>query len=136
MKSFIKEFKEFISRGSVMDMAIGIIIGGAFTSIVNALVDEIIMPIITLITGNIDFSDFVIPLTPDISIGIGVFISAVISFILIALVIFLMIKCINTFHKKQDEPVTTKKCPYCKMDIDIDAKRCPHCTSVIVEEGK
>lgn len=136
MKGFINEFKEFISRGSVMDMAVGIIIGSAFTSIINAFVDEIIMPLITLLTGNIDFSDFVIPLTPDISIGIGVFISAVISFLLIALVIFFMIKAMNAFRKNEDEPETTKVCPFCKTEIDIDATRCPNCTSIIVEEGK
>lgn len=130
MKNIVKEFKDFISRGNVIDMAVGIIIGAAFTSIVNALVEQIIMPVITLITGNLDFSAFVIPLTPDISIGIGAFISAVISFIIIALVVFLIVKCFTSLKKKEETPaVTTKTCPYCKMEVAKDATRCPHCTS-------
>ena len=122
MKSFINEFKEFISRGNVMDMAVGIIIGGAFTAIVTSLVEDIITPIIGMI-GGFDFSSF-----------IGKFIYAVINFLLIALVLFSVIKAMNkaaSLVKKpaEEEAPTTKMCPYCKSEIAIEATRCPHCTS-------
>ncbi len=149
-KGLLQEFKEFISRGSVMDLAVGIIIGGAFTAIVTALVENIINPIIGVLTGGIDFSAFKIPLTADpagAAIQIGSFINAVIHFLLIALVIFLLIKGLNSLHQKQEstpeKPV--RLCPYCKGEIADDATRCPHCTSVLpddvcideaVEEGK
>ena len=132
MKSFIKEFKEFISKGSVMDMAVGIIIGGAFTAIVTSLVNDVVMPLLSLITGGFDFTQLSIPLGEGeeaAALNYGAFISAIINFLLIALVIFLIIKGINKFKKKQEEAVTTKVCPFCKSEIDIEATRCPHCTS-------
>ncbi|MEA5004771.1 MAG: large conductance mechanosensitive channel protein MscL [Christensenella sp.] len=149
-KGFIQEFKEFISRGSVMDLAVGIIIGGAFTAIVNALVENILNPIIGLATGGMDFSSLKIPLTADpagAAIQIGLFINAIINFLLIALVIFLLIKGLNKLSKKPEpEPEKAARlCPYCKGEIADDATRCPHCTSVLpddvcideaVEEGK
>lgn len=125
-----KEFKAFISRGSVVDMAVGIIIGAAFTAIVNSLVSDLVMPIIGLVTDGINFEDWVIPLNGENSILIGNFINAVISFFLIAFVVFMMIKAINMLHKKKEETPTTRTCPYCKStDVSVDAVKCPHCAS-------
>ena len=139
MKKFFEEFKKFISRGNVMDMAVGVIIGGAFTAIVNSLVNDIFMPVLSLITGGFDIAGM------SVSFGVGdnaatlnygAFLSAVINFLLIALVIFCIIKAMNTakdkmLKKPEEEPKapTTKKCPYCMSEIDIQATRCPHCTS-------
>ncbi|WP_440321542.1 large conductance mechanosensitive channel protein MscL [Laedolimicola sp.] len=139
MKKFFEEFKKFISRGNVMDMAVGVIIGGAFTAIVNSLVNDIFMPVLSLITGGFDIAGM------SVSFGVGdnaatlnygAFLSAVINFLLIALVIFCIIKAMNTakdkmIRKAEEEPKapTTKKCPYCMSEIDIQATRCPHCTS-------
>lgn len=145
MKKFIGEFKEFISRGNVMDMAIGVIIGGAFGKIVSSLVDDVIMPAIGMLLGNIDFSNIFIALDganyqtyaqakeAGAAIGIGVFINNIVNFLIIALVIFSVIKQINSmkdkFAKKEEEAATTKTCPFCKTEIAIDASRCPNCTS-------
>ncbi len=120
MKSFINEFKEFISRGNVMDMAVGIIIGGAFTAIVTSLVEDIITPIIGMI-GGFDFSSFVVTVNNS-NIAIGKFVNAVINFLLIALVLFSVIKAMNkaaSIVKKpaEEEAPTTKMCPYCKSEI-------------------
>ena len=139
MKKLFEEFKKFISRGNVMDMAVGVIIGGAFTAIVNSLVNDIFMPVLSLITGGFDIAGM------SVSFGVGdnaatlnygAFLSAVINFLLIALVIFCIIKAMNTakdkmIRKAEEEPKapTTKKCPYCMSEIDIQATRCPHCTS-------
>ncbi|MGN8800537.1 large conductance mechanosensitive channel protein MscL [Candidatus Merdisoma sp. HCP28S3_D10] len=140
MKNFMNEFKKFISRGNVMDMAVGVIIGGAFTAIVNSLVNDIFMPLLSLITGGFDIAGM------SVSFGVGenaatlnygAFLSAVINFLLIALVIFCIIKAMNTAKdkmiKKPEEPKapTTKRCPYCMSEIDIKATRCPHCTSEV-----
>lgn len=138
MKTFIKEFKEFISRGNVMDMAVGVIIGGAFTAIVNSLVNDVIMPLLSLLTGGFDFTALCIVFGEGenaATLNYGAFISAVINFILIALVIFLAIKAINKFtRKKKEEPkVTTKECPFCKEKIALEATRCPHCTSELID---
>lgn len=135
MKLF-KEFKEFISKGSVLDMAIGVIIGGAFTSIINSLVNDIFMPLLGLLTGGMNFSSLVIRLgdgEADV-LSYGAFIAAVINFLLIALVLFFTIKAINkmrSLHKKEEESPAppARLCPYCKSEIDPDATRCPHCTS-------
>ena len=132
MKSFMKEFKEFISRGNVMDMAVGIIIGGAFTAIVTSLVEDIITPIIGMI-GGFDFSSFVVTVNNS-NIAIGKFINAVINFLLIAFVLFSVIKAMNkaaAIVKKPEEEAASCRgmCPYCKSEIAIEATRCPHCTS-------
>lgn len=139
MKAFIKEFKEFVSRGNVMDMAVGVIIGGAFTAIVTSLVDDIMMPVLSLITGGFDFTALCIVLGEGESaatLNYGAFIAAIINFLLIAVVIFLLIKMINKVsRKKGEEPAaaTTKTCPFCKEEISIEASRCPHCTSQLME---
>ena len=134
MKAFMKEFKEFISRGNVMDMAVGIIIGGAFTAIVNSLVADIINPLLGCFV-SMDFSAWTIPLVGEAALGIGNFINAVISFLIMAFILFSIIKAMNKAasigKKPEEEPAapTTKICPYCKSEIAIEATRCPHCTS-------
>lgn len=133
----MKEFKEFITRGNVMDMAIGIIIGGAFTTIVNSLVNDVAMPLIAKLTGGIDFTFMNIVLGEGEEapvVAIGSFIMNIVNFILIALCVFFMMKALNKFRKKQEEaPETTKKCKYCYSMIPIEAVKCPCCTSDIKE---
>ena len=125
-----KEFKEFISRGNVLDMAIGLIMGSAFTAIVTSLVDDLLMPIIAGLTAGVNYEDLVVSIG-GATLKIGNLINAIISFIIIAFVLFLIVKSINSLHKKDDAPVeeTEKTCPYCKSKIDINATRCPNCTS-------
>lgn len=136
MKNFIKEFKEFAMRGNIMDMAVGIIVGAAFTAIVTSLVDDIISPIIGLLV-KVDFSDLVLTVI-GVDIRYGAFIMAVINFLIVAFALFLVIKAMNkaaSFTKKPEEEAapTTKECPFCKTEIHIDASRCPNCTSKIEE---
>lgn len=136
---FIAEFKKFIARGNVMDLAVGVIIGGAFQSIVNSLVNDIVMPVISLITGGLDFLAWKIVLSEGenaASINYGNFITAVINFLIMAFVIFCFVKAMNTLSEKmvkkeEEAPAapTTKVCPFCKSEIKIEATRCPHCTS-------
>lgn len=151
MKKFFGEFKEFISKGNVIDLAVGVIIGGAFSGIVTKLVENIITPLISLLTGAVAFSDLFVALDGNeyatlaqaqeagvATVNYGIFIQAVIDFIIVAFVIFLLVKGINkirTAGKKEEAPAepTTKKCPFCKTEIDIEATRCPNCTSVIEE---
>ena len=140
MKTFWKEFKAFISKGSVMDMAVGIIIGGGFTAIVNSLVNDLVMPLLSLLTGGYDFTKLSVVLGSGenaATLNYGLFISAVINFLLIAFVIFCLIRALNKMKdkvsKKEEEAPTTKKCPFCKSEIDITATRCPHCTSQLEE---
>ena len=138
IKKFFEEFKAFAMRGNVLDMAVGVVIGGAFTAIVNSLVNDIINPAIGLFF-NADFSDVGIHVG-DVMIGIGSFINAVINFLIVAFVLFVVIKFVNSLHRKPAEPEapaepaapaapTTKVCPYCQSEISIKAVRCPHCTS-------
>lgn len=124
----IKEFKEFIAKGNVFDLAVGVIIGGAFGKIVTSLVEDILMPIIGLILGGIDFSGLSITVG-DANIKYGNFIQVIINFLIIAFCIFLMVKAMNKFKKPVEEEITTKVCPHCKSEIDLEATRCPHCTS-------
>ena len=141
MKKFMEEFKKFISRGNVMDMAVGIIIGGAFTAIVTSLVNDIINPVLGVFGGK-DLSQLSIPLKGDAAINYGNFIAAVINFLIMALVIFVIIKVMNGFaakmkkpeEPKKEEAPTTKKCPYCLSEIAIEATRCAHCTSILEEK--
>ena len=125
-----KEFKEFISRGNVLDMAIGLMMGSAFTAIVTSLVDDLLMPIIAGLTAGVNYEDLVVSIG-GATLKIGNLINAIISFVIIAFVLFLIVKSINSLHKKDDAPVeeTEKTCPYCKSTIAIDATRCPNCTS-------
>lgn len=145
MKKFAKEFKEFIARGNVLDLAIGVIIGGAFGKIVSSLVDDIIMPLIGLATGGVDFTQKYIALDGQTYESLekakestavfayGNFIQNIVDFLIIALVIFIVIKNVNKFQsmgkKEVEEAPTTKVCPFCKSEVAIDATRCPHCTS-------
>src|SRR4030067_2920358 len=148
-KTILKEFKEFAMRGNVLDMAVGFIIGAAFTSIVYSLVNDIIMPIIGLLLGDVDFTNLFLILsegTPPgpyatlasaqaagaVTVNYGIFINAVISFLVVAFSIFLLIKSFNKLQfKKPDLPpaTTTKACPFCKTEIHLEANRCPNCTS-------
>ena len=142
-KGFIGEFKTFIMRGNVMDLAVGVIIGAAFQAIINSLVADIVMPVISLITGGVDFSEWKIMLgegADAASINYGVFITAVINFLLMAFVIFCFIKFMNGLAEKakkeeeaEEETPTTKICPYCKSEIPVDATKCAHCTSDVSE---
>ena len=145
MRNFLKSFKEFAMKGNVMDMAVGVIIGGAFTAIVNSLVNDMFMPLLSLLTKGMDFASLGIPLGEGEDAAVfayGNFIAAVINFILIALVVFLLVKALagakDKLSKKEEEepaPETPKRlCPYCFGEIADEATRCPHCTSVLDKE--
>lgn len=148
MKNFINEFKTFVMRGNVIDLAVGVIIGAAFQAIVNSLVNDMIMPVISLITGGLDFSNLFIQLggaetyatlaaAQEAGIAViayGNFITAVINFLIMAFVIFCLVKFLNKLSApliKKEEPAapTTKECPYCHSTIHIAATKCPNCTS-------
>ena len=134
MKSFIKEFKEFAMQGNVMDMAVGIVIGAAFTAIVTSLVDDLINPIIGLFC-RVNFADLQATFFDGaVTLRYGAFIMAIINFLIVALVLFCIIKAMNKANnlrktEEEEEAPTTKVCPFCKSEIDIEATRCPHCTS-------
>ena len=139
MKKFMGEFKEFIMRGNVMDLAVGVIIGGAFGAIVNSLCADVITPLIQLIIGKVIGVDSIDEMTKVLNVGpiaFGNFISAVINFLIMAIIIFIMVKAINKLMnmRKKEEEATTKVCPFCCSEIDIKATRCPHCTSELPEE--
>lgn len=145
MKKFLEEFKKFISRGNVMDMAVGIIIGSAFTAIVTSLVNDIVMPLISVLTGGISFDQWNFALgsgTEPPMLNLGTFIAAVINFILVAFVIFIVIRGMNKMaelgkknkDKAEEEKPTVKICPFCISEISIEATRCPHCTSQLPKE--
>ena len=158
----LKEFKEFATRGNIMDLAVGVIIGGAFQKIVNSLVSDIIMPCVSIITGKVDFSDMTFAIGNS-TIKYGNFITEIVNFLIIAFSIFLFITYLNNLNKKLEkvkfgqlekftekldkkgkfkkkkakevvEP-TSKICPFCYSEVNIKATRCPHCTSII-EENK
>lgn len=141
---FLAEFKKFISRGNVMNLAVGVIIGGAFQAIVNSLVNDIVMPVISLITGGVDFTAWKIMLSEGehaASINYGNFITAVLNFLIMAFVIFCFVKFVNRLNEKivkkpEESPAvpTTKTCPFCKSEVNIEATRCPYCTSELPEE--
>ena len=135
MKKFIQEFKAFALRGNVMDMAIGVIIGGAFSGIVTSLTENFINPIINFVTGQATYT------SADIGQFATNFGSAVVNFIILAFILFCLIKTMNklmSIGHKEEAPAapTTKTCPFCKSEIAIEATRCPHCTSVLPEEEK
>jgi large conductance mechanosensitive channel len=143
----IQEFKKFIMRGNVLDLAIGVVIGASFSKIVDSMVNDVLMPPIGLIVGKVDFSNLFISLSGKhfhslaeakkagaATLNYGLFINNIINFLIISFVIFLLIRQTNRFYKKDEpkEPVT-KKCSECVSDIPIEARRCPHCTSYVNE---
>lgn len=132
MKKFFEEFKTFALKGNVMSMAVGVIIGGAFSSVVTSLTENVIQPLIDCIGGTEFGWSFEIFGTGNY-INLGAFVSAVINFVIMAFVIFLLVKMMNSLteigRKKEEAAPTTKECPYCKSTIHIDAKKCPNCTS-------
>ncbi len=148
-----KEFKEFAMRGNVVDMAVGIVIGAAFGTIVKSLVDDVLMPPIGLLLGNVDFSNLFLVLQQGkaagpyaslaaakaagaVTLNIGVFINTVISFVIVAFSVFLVIKGINQLRREQEVPEpTTRECPYCFSAIPLKATRCPACTSELGAPG-
>ena len=144
MKKFIGEFKAFISRGNVMDMAVGVIIGASFKAIVDSLVADVINPVLGIFGGK-DFSQYVLNLPGEATLNYGNFISSIINFLIMAFIIFCIVKFLNSMNelsakltkKKKEEEApaapTTKICQFCKTEIAIDATRCPHCTSVLDE---
>ncbi len=154
-KGFIAEFKKFITRGNAIDLAVGVIIGGAFQAIVNSIVNDLVSPVISLITKGVNFADKFIVLGETTekfataaqaaeagfaTFNYGSFITSVINFLIMAFVIFLLVKGINkvsSMGKKKEEEApaapTTKVCPFCKSEISIEATRCPHCTSALEE---
>ena len=147
----LKEFKEFIMRGNVVDMAVGIIIGAAFGTIIKSLVDDLIMPPIGMALGNVDFSNIFAVLKDGkipgpyptlaaakaagaVTMNFGIFVNTVISFLIVAFAVFMLIKQVNRFQKEPPPPdPTTKDCPFCLSAIPIKAVRCPHCTSDLKE---
>lgn len=145
----IKDFKEFIMRGNVVDMAVGIIIGAAFGAIVKSLVDDVIMPPIGMALGNVDFTNLFVVLKQGaaagpyatladakkagaVTVNLGVFINTIISFLIVAFAVFIFVRNVNKLQKEKEAPPavpTTKDCPFCFSVIPIKATRCPHCTS-------
>jgi large conductance mechanosensitive channel len=125
----LKEFRDFAVRGNVVDMAVGIIIGGAFGKIVSSLVSDVVMPPIGMLLGKVDFSALSIHLNDKTAIKYGAFINNVLDFAIVAFVIFLVIKQINRLKKEPPKEPTEKDCPKCCTHIPIKATRCPHCTS-------
>lgn len=154
MKKIVEEFRNFIMRGNVLDLAIGVIIGGGFSTIVNSLVKDILMPPIGVLLGNVDFADLYVQLNPGkvmlasgmklvaaqeagaVTWNYGLFINSVISFLIIAISVFAVVKMINKLHKpKPAAPaeIVDKDCPYCLTKIPLKATRCPNCTSELKE---
>lgn len=144
----IKEFKEFALKGSMLDMAVGIIIGAAFGGLVNSLVEDVIMPPLGLLLGRVDFTDLYINLSgqPWESLAAanaagapviryGLFLNQLVSFAVVAFAVFLLVKTVNRLRRKEEvaEEVAEKTCPYCHTSIPIDATRCPNCTSELTE---
>ncbi|MGL4752799.1 MAG: large-conductance mechanosensitive channel protein MscL [Aeromonadaceae bacterium] len=148
----LKEFKEFAMRGNVVDMAVGIVIGAAFGGIVKSLVDDVLMPPIGLLLGGVDFSDFFLILKEGakaaapyhtladakaagaVTLNIGLFVNAVISFTIVAFALFLVVKAMNKLRTEKPAPAaepTTKTCQYCCSEVPMKASRCPHCTSAL-----
>lgn len=142
----LQEFKKFALRGNMIDLAVGVIIGGAFNAIVTSLVNDIVMPILSIFTGKLDFSNYFIALDGEkyktielaqaagtATINYGKFFTGVINFLIMAFVVFILVRQINKLRDKNTPAVepTTKKCPQCTSEINIQAKRCPFCTSEV-----
>lgn len=142
MKKFLQEFKTFALKGNMIDLAVGMIIGSAFTGIVGSLVNDIFMPLLSIFTGKINFDNLVIVLGSGenaATINYGTFLTQVVNFLIVSFVIFMLIRQINKLqHIKAKEEVkeeTEKECPFCKTKISIHATRCPHCTSILEDTG-
>lgn len=147
MKKFFKEFRDFAVKGNMMDLAVGMIVGTAFTGIVKSLVDDIFMPVISIFTGKLDFTNWFIALdgkeyaTLELAkeagaatLNYGNFISGLINFIIMALVVFMIVKALNKLKKEEPKAApNTKKCDFCKSEIALDATKCPHCTSELTK---
>jgi len=153
MGKLMKEFRDFAVKGNMLDMAVGMIIGAAFKDIVNSVVNDLVMPVVSLFTGKIDFSNMFIALDGNEyaslaaaqeaaapTLNYGLFITQVINFVILAFVIFMMVKWVNKVRtsvepKKEEAPAepTEKTCPFCQSKISIKATRCPHCTSELTE---
>jgi len=140
----LKEFKEFAMRGSVLDLAVGVIIGAAFGKVVSSLVDDILMPPIGRLLGHVDFSNLFINLSEThfesladakkagaATLNYGVFLNTIINFIIVAFAVFLLVRSVNKWLPKPPAPVATKDCPQCAMPIPVAAKKCGHCTSAV-----
>lgn len=144
----LKEFKEFILKGSALDMAVGIIIGAAFGTVVKSLVADIIMPPIGLLMGNVDFSNLFAVIKEGgsaapyasleaakeagaVTINYGIFINNILSLLIVGFAVFILVKNINRFKREEPEEVTTKDCPYCCSKVALEATKCPNCTSEI-----
>lgn len=149
MKKFLKEFEEFALKGNMIDLAVGVIIGGAFNGLVKSLVENVVMPALSLLTGKIDFSNMFIALNgkhyatlaaaqaETSAIAYGLFITELINFVIMAFVVFMVVRELNALYRLAEPPVVEapkeKTCPFCKSSVAIDATRCPHCTSVLEE---
>jgi large conductance mechanosensitive channel len=140
----LKEFKEFAMRGSVLDLAVGVIIGAAFGKVVSSLVDDVIMPPIGRLLGHVDFSNLFINLSDKSyeslaaaktagapTLNYGSFLNTIINFLIVAFAVFLMVRSVNKWLPKPAPPVTTRDCPQCAMPIPVAAKKCGHCTSAV-----
>lgn len=146
----LEEFKKFIMRGNMIDMAVGIVIGAAFGTVIQSLVNDIIMPPIGLLLGGVDFTNLFITLGPGdyatlaqaqeagaATINYGLFLNNIITFLVIAFAVFMLIRAVNRLHREEEAPPaepTTKKCPECLSEIPLDARRCAFCTTVLVGE--
>lgn len=151
-KGFIGEFQKFLMRGNVLDMAVGVVIGSAFGTIVTSVVDDLLMPVISLVAGGLDFSNWFLSLDGSkystlaaaqeagaATLNYGVFITKVINFVIVAFCIFLVVKAFNALEervKPKEAPApTTKVCPFCKMEVPVEATKCGHCTSELPKEA-
>jgi len=148
---FVKEFREFAVKGNVVDMAVGIIIGGAFGTVVSSFVNDVMMPPLGMLVGDIDFQDLMLVLkegsTPGpyetltaakdagaVTLNVGLFINAAVSFTIVAFAVFLLVKGVNRLKREEaapPPPPSTRECPFCASAVPLKAKRCPHCTSEI-----
>jgi len=145
----LNEFKKFIARGNVIDLAVGIVIGAAFTSVVNSFVNDVLMPPIGLLSGGVDFSNLYLNLSGEEyaslaeataagapTINYGVFINAVITFLIVALAVFILVQAYNRMREEPEAPAATEKnCPFCQLPVPIPAVRCGHCTSALEPVG-
>ena len=129
MKKFLQEFREFAERGNAIDMAVGVIAGAAMGSVVNSLVKDVIMPPIGMMLGNMDMSAIAIRISENTTIGIGMFLNALVSFILTMFAVFIFVRVVNKLRTAKAD--TTRECPYCKTKISVDATKCPNCCSSV-----